>query len=467
MKKIFVADMTIGRGSASGLTFKEKIEIARSLDKLGADVIELSQIEDEKADSLLIRTICSFVKNGSVSINAGNCDAQIEKSYAAVSAAVKPRLFIAVPLSPALMEYECHLKPTDVLEHIKNTVSKAKTLCGEVEFRAVDATRAEPDFLTAALETAIKAGANIITICDNEGCNLPAETEKFLKQLYKNVPALKNIKLGYLCENAFGLGLSSLITATLFGAEEIKIAVGLPGYTSLDRLAELLRNRGDSLKLTTSLSQTELKRHTHQIKWIMSSKKSELSAFDNLTLTKSHNGVVLTAKDDIKAVNKAVKKLGYDLSDEDKQKVYDEFLIVAAKKPLGERELDAIVANVALQVPQTYKLVSYVINSGNLLTASANISLERGDETLHGICLGDGPIDAAFLAIEQIIGRHYELDDFQIQAVTQGREAMGSAIVKIRSNGKLYSGQGLSTDIIGAAIMAYLSALNKIMYEEE
>jgi hypothetical protein len=108
----------------------------------------------------------------------------------------------------------------------------------------------------------------------------------------------------------------------------------------------------------------------------------------------------------------------------------------------------------------------YVINSGNVITATANILLGRGEEKLRGVGVGDGPIDAAFLAIEQIIGHHYELDDFQIQTVTEGRDAMGSALVKLRANGRVYSGNGISTDIIGASIRAYISALNKIVYEE-
>ena len=147
-------------------------------------------------------------------------------------------------------------------------------------------------------------------------------------------------------------------------------------------------------------------------------------------------------------------------------KVYEAFTRIAAKKPVGTKELDAIVATTALQVPPTYKLVSYVINNGNIIPATAQISLEKQGRELSGVCIGDGPIDAAILAIEQIIGHHYELDEFLIQAVTEGREAMGSALVRLRAGGKLYSGNGISTDIIGASIAAYLNALNKIVYEE-
>jgi 2-isopropylmalate synthase len=120
-----------------------------------------------------------------------------------------------------------------------------------------------------------------------------------------------------------------------------------------------------------------------------------------------------------------------------------------------------------MQVPPTYVLESFVVNSGNAISATAHLKLHKQCSILEGVCLGDGPIDAAFLAIEQITGQHYELDDFQIQAVTEGREAMGQTVVKLRSRGKVYSGRGISTDIVGASIHAYLSALNKIVYEED
>ena len=119
-----------------------------------------------------------------------------------------------------------------------------------------------------------------------------------------------------------------------------------------------------------------------------------------------------------------------------------------------------------MQVPETYKIISYVINNGNIISSSAQITLEKDGETMQGICIGDGPIDAAFNAIEKITGSNFELDDFQVQSVTEGKEAMGSALVKLRYDGKIYSGNGISTDIIGAAVRAYINAVNKISYEE-
>ena len=203
-----------------------------------------------------------------------------------------------------------------------------------------------------------------------------------------------------------------------------------------------------------------------QIDWITNTRHKSTTPFDNgAGNTDVH--IALDKSDSLETVIQSIKKLGYDLSQEDNVRVFEAFRAESQKKDIGAKELDAIIASTALQVPATYQLVSYVINSGNIINSTAHIQLKKNDVPLDGLSVGDGPIDAAFLAIEQIVGRHYELDNFQIQAVTEGREALGSALVRLRSNGMLYSGNGISTDIIGASIRAYINALNKIIYEED
>ena len=225
--------------------------------------------------------------------------------------------------------------------------------------------------------------------------------------------------------------------------------------------ADILRAKGSALELTSSLDDTAI----HNI-------------FENLFTPDSapvrtgdspasgQDTLTLYAGCTISEVSAAVGSLGYELSDEDLGKVYDDFKRTAQKKSaIGARELEAIIAASAMQVPSTFHLVSYVVTSGNITSAMANVTLERDGEKISGVSTGDGPIDAAFFAIEQIIGHHYELDDFQIQSITKGREALGSSLIRLRAGGKLYSGNGLSTDIVGAAIRAYINALNKIVYE--
>ena len=167
-------------------------------------------------------------------------------------------------------------------------------------------------------------------------------------------------------------------------------------------------------------------------------------------------------------VSRAIETMGYDLSEEDITKVYDAFCQLTARKgAISTTELDAIIASEALQVPQTFKLESFVINSGNTIMATSHMRLRRDDEVLDSVALGDGPVDASFLAIEQIVGHHYELDDFKIRAVTEGREALGETVIRLRADdGRVYSGRGLSTDVIGSSILAYISAVNKVVYEE-
>ena len=170
----------------------------------------------------------------------------------------------------------------------------------------------------------------------------------------------------------------------------------------------------------------------------------------------------------MESVIHAAEKLGYDLSAEDQQKIWKSFCQTTEKKEnITLKELDAIIAAEAMQVPPAYHDIRYVINTGNQIGAMAQMKLMFHSQEIAGIASGDGAIDAAFNSIEQATGRHFELDDFQIRSITEGREAMGETVVRLRWEGKLYSGRGISTDIVGAGIMAYINAVNKIIYEEE
>jgi len=282
------------------------------------------------------------------------------------------------------------------------------------------------------------------------------------------VEKLKDVTLSIQCANELGMATACAFAAIKAGAGQMKTAIGSQNASSLEEVAHLMRLRADSCGVSCNLVDTALKRAVRQMSWLSDAQRSAKTPFDSGVNDAAYAGEeALESGADIQQVSEAVKGLGYDLSEDDTAKVFEDFKRVARKKTVvSMRELEAIIASTALQVPPTYELISYVINSGNVISATANITLEKQKATLQGLSSGDGPIDAAFLAIEQVIGHHYELDDFQIQSVTEGREAMGDALVKLRSNGKLFSGKGISTDIIGASIRAYLNALNKIVYEE-
>ncbi len=469
MKTLSISDVTLRqeqKGSEALLSFREKLEIARSLDRLRLYSVELPAIQNEKADVLLIKSIASAVKQSRIVLPVGLSEKDVETAWNAISEAEHPCLQICVPTSTAQMEYICHKKPDKMLLLIEELVKKAKSFCEDVEFCAEDATRSDPEFLYRAIETALSAGAGVVTLCDGSNGMLPDEFGNFIQDVYAHVPALENCILGVQCTDALQLAAACSLAAANAGATLIKASTGDDTLLPLETIAGILRARGMDMGFGTDLVMTELSRAVEKARWMISAKRNGSASRDNSIPRQVDGDMCLSSESTLPEVAAAVRKLGYELSEEDTAKVFAAFERIANKKSVGEKELDTIVASAALQVPPTYTLESYVINSGNIITATAHIKLFKQDKTQQGFGIGDGPIDAAFLAIEQIIGHHYELDDFQIQSVTEGREAMGSALVRLRAEGKLYSGRGISTDIIGASIHAYLNALNKIVYEE-
>ena len=468
MQKLSIADVTLKQAAKSGncsLSFREKIEIAKLLNKIHVSVIELPAIVKEKTDMLLVKSISSCVTASSViAVPVNLSEGDVERVAQALSAAKCPRIQIEVPTSTVQMEYICGKKPAAMLEMIADYTKRAKALCSDVEFIADDATRSDPDFLYKAIATAVENGATTVTLGDTAGKMFPEDISAMISDLYKNVPETENINVGFQCGNELEMATAGSVSAIKAGANEVKVS-SVPSVfaPSMESICQIIKNFGDEFGYMIGVRTTEYHKAAKQISWILNARTSK-NVMESVSLTSEDFS--LSEHDDITEVSKAIAMLGYDLSAEDISNVYTEFKRISSKKTVTAKELDAIIASVALQVPTTYFLESYVINSGNIIPATANITVRKNGEVIRGLCGGDGPIDAAFHAIEQIIGHHYELDDFQIQSVTEGQEAVGSAVVKLRSNGKLYSGKGLSTDIIGASIRAYLNALNKIVYEE-
>ena len=467
MNQIRISDITMKQtGKEFTLSFKEKLEIPKLLDKLSVSVIELEGIKQPKIDALRIKSVASTVKNSIVAVPVSLTPESVEATWNALKEAKHPRLQVFASVSPVQMEYLFHKKPEAMLQAITETIAACCAKTSDVEFIADDATRSDSAFLYKVVNAVIEAGAKTVTVCDATGAILPDELGIFLDNLYENVPALKDVVLGVACSNELAMADACAIAAIKHGAREIKAAAYQVNQISLPHVSRLLATKGDSCGVTCSVRTVEMNRIIKQITWMCQTSRSKNSPFDN-GVQDVVDGISLTSHDNMTTVLKAVEKLGYDLSEEDGAQVWDAFQKIAARKEvISSKELDTIVASAAMQVPATYVLNSYNITASNTASSMAHMKLEKNDNVLEGIALGDGPVDAAFLALEHILGCHYELDDFQIRSVTEGREAMGETVVKLRSNGKLYSGRGTSTDIVGSSIQAYISAVNKIVYEE-
>ena len=467
MNQVRISDITMKQtGKDFTLSFKEKLEIPKLLDKLNVTIIELEGITQPKIDPLRIKSVASTVKDSIVAVPVALSVDSVETTWNALKEAKHPRLQVFASVSPVQMEYLFHKKPAAMLKTIEEIVSACCEKTSDVEFIADDATRSDATFLYEAIKTAIHAGATTITVCDATGAILPDEFGAFIDALYENVPELKDVVLGVSCSNELAMADACAIAAIKHGAREIKAAAYQINQISLPHISRLLSMKGTSFGVTCNVRTVEMNRLIKQIEWMCQTSRSKNSPFDN-GVQEVVDDMSLTSMDNMTTVLKAVEKLGYDLSEEDGASVWDAFQKIAARKEaISLKELDTIVASAAMQVPATYVLTTYSITASNTAASMAHMTLEKNGQTLEGVALGDGPVDAAFLALENILGCHYELDDFQIRSVTEGREAMGETVVKLRSNGKLYSGRGISTDIVGSSIQAYISALNKIVYEE-
>ncbi|MBE6912179.1 MAG: hypothetical protein E7473_06620 [Ruminococcaceae bacterium] len=461
MKKITITDITLKKLAGErdiSLLFREKTSIAVTADNLGVNAIELAPIKNVREDTIVYKTISKNIKNAFVAIPVGFSEDSIAEAWECVKEAEKPRLQVEVPTSTVQMEYIHHLKAEKMLIKIEELITASKKLCDDVEFSALDATRADVDFLISAAVAAEKCGAVVITLCDDAGISLPEE----IAELVKKVKAAVSVPVFVQVSDHINMAVSSAVSAIAAGADGLKCAMAGRDALSMGRLADTISARGDAIGAETTLANTKIHASIDE----MLAKISHES-FETADVSEKKK-IVLDSDSSLSEISQAARVLGYDLSDEDNGNVKKAIASVCeTKSSISAKELEAIIASFAMQAPSTYHFESYTTNCTNLGASMSQITLKRGDEIICGVSTGDGPIDSVFRAIEQSIGYHYELDDFQIQAVTEGKEALGSAIVKLRNRGKLYSGNGISTDIVAASVRAYINALNKIVAEEK
>ena len=228
---------------------------------------------------------------------------------------------------------------------------------------------------------------------------------------------------------------------------EVSDAISVCG-SQIDATVDL-----NTIKIHTSIEDllSNIKNESYEIEKSVSEKKK----------------ILLDSDSSIAQVAEFAQMLGYELSDSDIGNVHKTLVQICEKRgAISSKEFEALIASSAMQAPSTYHFESYTTTCSNVASSMSQVTLKCDNEIISGVSEGEGPIDSAFRAIEQCIGHHYELDDFQVQSVTEGKEALGSALVRLRNNGKLYSGNGTSTDIIAASIRAYINALNKIVFEE-
>lgn len=461
MKKINVADITLKKLSADravNLLFREKSAIANCADALGADAIELPAVKSLREDTIIYKTIAQNVQHAVLAIPVGFSQEEMKAAWECVKDAKSPRLQIEVPVSTIQMEYTYHVKQGAMLTKIAELTQAAKALCVDVEFSALDATRADAEFLVAAAKEAEANGACMITLCDDAGTSTPKDIGAMVAMVKEAV----QIPVYVQVSNRIHMAVAAAFAAIENGADGLKCAM-------VGKDALLAGEISDAMTACGAQIQGEIKVNTTKIHSGIDDMLASIQheSYENEQTVSEKKKILLDADSTVAQVAQAAALLGYELSDSDIGNVYKAMKHVCDKKgAVGAKEFEALIASSAMQAPSTYHFETYTTTSSNVSGSMSQVTLKCNNEIISGVSGGEGPIDSAFRAIEQCIGHHYELDDFQVQSVTEGKEALGSALVRLRNNGKLYSGNGTSTDIVSASIRAYINALNKIVFEE-
>ena len=461
MRKINITDITLKKLSEErevSLLFREKSAIANYADQLGADVIDLPPVKNLREDTIIYKTIAHNVQGATLAIPVGFNKEEVAASWECVKEARHPRLQVEVPVSTIQMEYTYHVKQAAMLEKIAELTKTAKSFCDDVEFSALDATRADEEFLISAAKKAEENGAGIITVCDNAGVSTPDE----IATLVEKVKSAVNIPVYVQVSDRINMGVASAFAAITKGADGLKCAMVGKDVLLAGEISDAISACGTQIDAELRLDKTKIHSSVDDMR-----AKINHESYENEKKVSDKKKILLDSDSSMATVTQAAEVLGYELSDSDIGNVYKALMSVCEKKgAVGAKEFEALVASSAMQAPSTYHFEAYTTTSSNVSSSMSQVTLKCNDEIICGVSDGDGPIDSAFRAIEQCIGHHYELDDFQVQSVTEGKEALGSALVRLRNNGKLYSGNGTSTDIVAASIRAYVNALNKIVFEE-
>ncbi len=461
MKKIEIIDVTLKKLCEErevSLLFREKSAIAINAEGLGADVIELPAVKNCREDAIIYKSIAQSVQNATLSIPVGFSKESVLTAWECIKYAKKPCLQVELPVSTIQMEYNYHVKQENMLEKIVELIKEAKNYCSNVEFSALDATRASLDFLILAVKEAEKSGATAVSICDDSGTSLPENIAGLVEAVKRAVSVPVYVQVS----NRINMGVASAIASITKGACGLKCAMIGKNVLLAGEISDAMNSCGASIGAKIELKNTKIHASIGDLVSKINHKdyETDVNVDDN-------KKILLDDQSTLTDVMNSAQALGYDLSDFDCGQVYKALMKVCEKRgTVGVKEFEALIASNAMQAPSTYHFETYTTTSSNVSTAMSQVTLKMDGEIICGVSAGDGPIDSAFRAIEQCIGHHYELDDFQVQSVTEGKEALGSALVRLRNNGKLYSGNGTSTDIVAASIRAYINAVNKIVAEE-
>jgi 2-isopropylmalate synthase len=498
-KTIKIFDTTLRDGEQSpgcSMTLKEKIDLARQLERLKVDIIEAGFAIASPGDFESVQAIAKECRETTVTSLARALEKDIDCAWEAVKFAKRPRIHTFIATSDIHMQYKLKMEPERVLEQAIAMVRYAKRFCEDIEFSAEDATRSSHDFLCRIYEAVIEAGATVINVPDTVGYTTPMEYTQLIHTLREKVNGIHKVDISVHCHNDLGLAVANSLAAVKAGATQVECTVNgigeRAGNAALEEIVMGLATRYDyygvksgidtmqiarSSKLLTAITGIAVQPNKaivganafahesgiHQHGMMANASTYEIMTPESIGFRT--NAMVLGKHSGRHAFEDRLKTLGYELSKDEINRAFDDFKKLAdKKKTVDDRDIEALIQDDVINLTEhnKYQLERFIINSGNTITSTATIALSFDGKHIEEVSAGDGPVDAAYKAIERILSTGATLEDYRIQSITENEDAQGEAVVKLRRGNRAVKGRGLSTDIIEASILAYLNAAQKL-----
>jgi len=495
--KIFDTTLRDGEQSpGASLSVDEKIAIAHQLALLNVDIIEAGFPISSPEDFDAVRRVALEVEGPVICGLARTMPEDIDRCWKAVKDSERPRIHTFVSTSKIHLETTLKKTAAEVLEMAATDVAHARGLCADVEFSPMDATRTDLDYLAEIVQATIEAGATTINIPDTVGYATPWEMQETIAYLLEHVANIDQCTISVHCHDDLGMSVANSLAAVKAGAGQVECTINgmgeRAGNASLEEIVMALVTRGAELDATTNVRTQQIIKTSrmvsnltgfvvqhnkaivgenafahesgiHQHGVIMNRQTYEIMRPEDVGLAESV--LTLGRRSGRHGLRQRLEELGYKVGDDQIDAIYKRFLLIAdKKKQIYDEDLQMIMHEATAQVPEVWELVSLETTSGG--TPTATVTLRKEDETYTDAATGNGPVDAAYQAIERITGVSLELEDYSLRSISIGKDAVGEATVKVRHNDQETIGKAASTDIIEASARAYLNAVNRLLVKE-
>lgn len=495
-RNIIIFDTTLRDGEqvpGAKLNAHQKLEIAHQLARLGVDVIEAGFPASSPGEKEAVALVAKEVRGCTINGLARTIIKDIDDVWDAVQYAEHPRIHVFLGSSDIHLQKKLRMDREKGLEMAVEAVRYARNLCPEIEYSTEDASRTEFEYLCRIIEAVIEAGAAVVNIPDTVGYATPQQFGDLIRRIRCTVPNIDKVILSVHCHNDLGLGTANTLAAIQNGAQQVEVTVNgigeRAGNTSLEEIVMALKTRKDVFDATTRIQTREIFKTSRMVSRLMNIPVQPNKAIvgsnafahssgihqdgilkDRATYEimrpedvgiKEHS-IILTARSGRHAVRHRLQQMGYHLADPIFEKVFNRFIEVAdRKKEISDEDLESIVDIEISKAPEVYRFVKLQVVCGSGVMPISAVTLQKNGETLSDSASGNGPVDATFNCIDRITGVKCTLLEFDLHAVTKGKDAIGEALVKVEHNGRIFTGRGASPDVIEASARAYLNAINR------